>query len=129
MYRKNRQISLFDFDMSTAQLNRDNPWIRLADIIPWDTLEDKYAGKFPDAGPRAISARIAVGALIVKNILHCTDERTVRHISENPYIQYFIGLNSFTDKCPFGVSSMARFRARVGREDLDALEELIKETE
>ena len=39
MYRKDRQISLFDFDMSTARLNRENSWIRLADAIPWDELE------------------------------------------------------------------------------------------
>ena len=122
MYRKNRQVSLFDFDMSGARLDPDNFWLRLADEIPWDEIEDKYSKKFASSGPRAISARCAVGSLMVKRILKCTDDRTVRHISENPYIQSFIGLTSFTVKCPFGTSSMARFRARIDEEDLIELD-------
>jgi len=29
-----------------GQLSRDNHWIKLAEIIPWDELKDYYAAQF-----------------------------------------------------------------------------------
>jgi hypothetical protein len=43
-------------------------------------------------GAPAKSGRIAYGALLIKERLGITDEETVEQISENPYLQYFLGL-------------------------------------
>ena len=63
-----------------------------------------------------------MGALIIKQRLQCSDEWTVRHVSENPYLQYFLGLmKEYTSKCPFGASTMVEFRKRFPPEAIAAL--------
>ena len=48
-------------------MNPDNRWIKLADQIPWDTFEAKYAELFPsDTGNVAKPLRMALGALIIQ---------------------------------------------------------------
>ena len=40
-------------------------------------------------GPPAMSVRMALGALIIKERLGTSDEETVEQIRENPYLQLF----------------------------------------
>lgn len=40
------------------------------------------------------------------------NEWTVRHVSENPYLQYCLGLKEYTSKCPFGASTTVELRKR-----------------
>lgn len=112
MYRMNRQMRIEDFVFPYGQLDKNNEWVKLADLVPWDEAEEVYAKQFVNNGHPAHPARIALGALIIKQRLKCSDEWTVRHISENPYLQYFLGLKEYTSKCPFGASTMVEFRKR-----------------
>ena len=121
MYRMNRQMRIEDFVFPYGQLNKDNEWVKLADLVPWDEAEEAYARQFVNNGHPAHSARIALGALIIKQRLKCSDEWTVRHVSENPYLQYFLGLKEYTSKCPFGASTMVEFRKRFPPEAIAAL--------
>lgn len=42
------QISFLDFNQPIGlHLNSDNRWVRMADKVPWDVFEAKYAGLFP----------------------------------------------------------------------------------
>ena len=118
MYRMNRQMRIEDFVFPYGQLDKDNEWVKLADLVPWDEAEEAYAKQFVNNGHPAHPARIALGALIIKQRLKCSDEWTVRHINENPYLQYFIGLKEYTSKCPFGASTMVEFRKRFHRKPL-----------
>lgn len=34
-------------------------------------------------------------------------------VQESPYLQYFLGFESFTDAVPFSSRTVARFRARI----------------
>ncbi len=45
MYRKpSSQMSIEDFVLPFGGcLNENNRWVQLADIIPWDLVEKKYA--------------------------------------------------------------------------------------
>ena len=45
-------------------------------MLPWDEIEADYAAQFSDngMGAPALSARIAVGALIIKEMQHVSDE-------------------------------------------------------
>lgn len=121
MYRMNRQMCIEDFVFPFGQLDKNNEWVKLADIVPWDEAEELYAQQFVNNGHPAHSARIALGALIIKQKLKCSDEWTVRHVSENPYLQYFLGLKEYTSKCPFGASTMVEFRKRFPPETIAAL--------
>ena len=121
MYRMNRQMRIEDFVFPYGQLDKNNEWVKLADLVPWDEAEEIYARQFVNNGHPAHPARIALGALIIKQRLKCSDEWTVRHVSENPYLQYFLGLKEYTSKCLFGASTMVEFRKRFPSEEIAAL--------
>ena len=87
MYRMNRQMRIEDFVFPYGLLDKNNEWVKLADLVPWDEAEEAYARQFVNNGHPAHPARIALGALIIKQRLKCSDEWTVRHVSENPYLQ------------------------------------------
>jgi len=110
-----------------GKLNKENRWVRLADIIPWWKAEEKYAKSFKNKfkGERAYSVKIALGALYIKERLGLTDRETVEQITENPYLQYFIGLPEFQEKAPFDHSLMPRFRKRLGANIINELNEWI----
>lgn len=58
-------------------------------------IEDVYARSFKNKrrdGRPAIPARIAFGSLHIQASECFTDEKVVENISENPYLQYFLGL-------------------------------------
>jgi hypothetical protein len=110
MYRREHrdQLSFKDFFLPFGgQLSGDNRWIKLVELIPWDELEDDYASQFCKGfGAPAKSFRMALGALIIKARLGLTDEELVEQIKENPYLQFFIGLEGFQYSAPFDPSMM-----------------------
>ena len=118
MYKRhNGQISLYEEPafFGGILLDPENEWVRLAAILPWDEIEDRYAAALTGStvGQPADSARIAVGSQIIKNWYAFSDERVTEEIAMNPYLQYFLGLTEFRHKCPFNASSMTRFRQRI----------------
>ena len=117
MYRREHrhQLSFEDFYLPFGgKLSGDNRWIKLADLIPWDELEDDYAAQFCKGfGAPAKPFRMALGALIIKARLGLTDEELVEQIKENPYLQFFIGLEAFQYSAPFDPSMMVYFRKRL----------------
>lgn len=89
-------------------------------IIPWDLLDKKYYEQFQNkkTGNPAKAARMALGSHIIKEKFAISDEETVEHIKESPYLQWFIGMPEFTDKSPFDASTMTWFRKRLTPEIL-----------
>ena len=115
------QMTLEAYEFPFGKLDSENEWVKLAALVPWDVAEEAYAKRFVNNGHSAHPARIALGALIIKQRLKCSDEWVVRHISENLYLQFFIGMRSYTSKCPFGASTMAEFRKRFPPETIAEL--------
>lgn len=97
-----------------GKLKISNRWVKLADMMPWQVVEECYAESLAGTGmgSPAKSGRIAYGALVIKERLGISDEETVEQISENPYLQYFLGLNEFREQPLFDPSMMVHFRAR-----------------
>jgi hypothetical protein len=134
MYRKapEGQLAFEDFYLPFGgKLSGDNRWVRLADIIPWDLAESFYAEQFSQnpQGPSAKPARLALGALIIKERLGVSDEEAVEQIRENPYLQYFLGLYEFRDQAPFDPSMYVHFRKRFNLEQLGRINEAIVKAE
>ena len=130
MYRKNNphQIMFEDFYLPFGgKLRSDNRWVILSQQIPWQEIEQQYATHFDgrDTGNVAKSARVALGALIIKERLGLTDRETVHQIQENPYLQYFLGFPEYEDKEPFDHSLMVHFRKRFDKETLAKINEQI----
>ena len=94
MYKKDDgQISFEEFNSPFKNLNPNNRWIKIANMIPWQKLEDEYAKQFcQDNGTPAIKFRMALGALIIKQRTRQSDDETLESITENPYMQFLIGL-------------------------------------
>lgn len=97
-----------------GKLSQDNRWVRMANLIPWEEFEEEYAKNFAeDIGAPALSFRIALGSLIIKEKLGISDRETVEQIKENPYLQYFIGRTSYSSEAPYDASLLVRFRERI----------------
>ncbi|WP_243172400.1 transposase, partial [Coprococcus comes] len=76
-------------------------------------------------GQKAVSVRVALGSLIIKERLGLSDRETVQQITENPYLQYFIGLPGFQEEAPFHHSLMTHFRKRLGKDIINEVNEWI----
>ena len=121
MYKDNHQLRIEDFVFPYGTLDRENDWVKLAEIMPWETIEEGYAAQFVNNGHPAHPARMAFGALVIKQRLKCSDDWVIKHISENPYLQYFIGMKEYSSECPFGASTMVAFRKRFSPEDIERI--------
>ena len=121
------QHSFLDFNQPLGlHMNPDNRWIKLADRIPWDTFEAKYAELFPsDTGNVAKPLRMALGALIIQIKFPYSDRELVEQIAENPYLQYFIELPVFREEAPFDASTLVLFRKRISAEMLMEVNEYL----
>ena len=132
MYRKDNtnQLKFENFYLPfSGHLNGDNRWVLLAGQIPWHQIEQAYGKLFcENNGCPALSARIALGALLIKERLGTSDRETVEQIRENPYLQYFLGLKEYQDKPLFDHSMMTHFRKRFDKEILSDINEKIVES-
>ncbi len=122
MYRPidNLQHSFLDFNQPMGlKMNPENRWVKLADLIPWEKFEANYAEQFPsNTGNVAKPLRMALGSLIIQTKFQYSDRELVEQITENPYLQYFIGLSGYQEEAPFDASTLVLFRKRISAEML-----------
>jgi transposase, IS5 family len=125
VYRQQEQSisSVENFELSfEGQLSENNRWVIMAQLIPWSEFESEYASFFSEEmGAPAKTFRIALGSLIIKEKLGISDRETVEQIRENPYLQYFIGLSSYSNDYPFDPSMLCHFRQRI---DMDLVNKI-----
>jgi len=128
LYISPKQLSLEGFQTPFEQkLIKDNRWVVLAQLIPWDdvcAIYLKHVGVSTTGRP-AISPRVVLGSLIIKHLGNLDDRETVEQIRENMYMQYFLGYSSFTSEPPFDPSLFVEFRKRLGMDNLNAINEKI----
>lgn len=121
------QLSIYDFlQPFGGALDSENRWVRLAQKLDWQKMEQKYAGQFGSAGAQALPLRMVFGSLVIKQALNLSDAQTVQLITESPYLQYFIGLPSFVQQAPFSAHSMTAFRHRIPRSRVDEAVRLLR---
>ena len=129
MYKKNRnkQFKLTDFIQPMGlKLDPENKWIKKAEMIPWNRIEDKYATLFESTtGTVEKPLRMALGALMIQKEYGFSDRTLVEQLQENPYFQYFIGLPGFQLEAPFAPSLLVEFRKRLTEDILMDINELI----
>ena len=109
------------------ELDPSNRRVVLAHLIPWDELCGayyKHVGR-RKSGREPLNPRIQLGALIIKYYCNLDDRETVAQISENVYMQYFLGYHSFTSDKPFDASLFVEIRKRFGMDCINAINEKI----
>ena len=127
-YVSPNQLTLAGFENPFDQkLSPTNRWVVLAHLIPWDEICNMYFKFVPkgQTGRRPLNPRIVIGSLIIKHMCNLDDRETVDQISENIYMQYFLGYPSFTNEKPFDASLFVDFRKRLGLDKLNAINEKI----
>ncbi len=97
-----------------GKLDPENDWVKLAVLVPWDVVEERYAAQFANNGHPAYPA------LLIQRRLKCSDEWLVKHVGENPYLQFFVEMKEY-GPCPFGASTLVAFRKRFSEEDMAAI--------
>ena len=68
---------------------------------------------------------MALGSHLIKEKLRLSDAETVEMIRENPYLQFFIGMEGFGSKVPFDASMMTWFRKRMTPEIISEVKEYV----
>ena len=128
LYVSPAQLSLECFKTPFEQhLNFENRWVVLANLIPWDEICNLYLKHVgvSDTGRPPLNPRVVLGSLIIKHLCNLDDRESVDQISENIYMQYFLGYSSFTSEAPFDASLFVEFRKRLGMDTLNAINEKI----
>ena len=118
-YVSQNQLTLTGFESPFyEQLDPGNRWVRLSEQIPWDSLVSLYQKRnAPKAtGRPSLNPRVAIGAVIIKHLCNLDDRETVSQITENMYMQYFLGYSSYSPEPPFDASLFVEIRKRMGDE-------------
>ena len=126
-YTPQAQLTLEGFETPFFQhLDKENRWVKLARFIPWDKLANIYYRRMnSDFGAPSLSARVVIGAVIIKHMLNIDDREVVAQIQENVYLQYFVGLSSFTTEEAFDPSLMVTIRYRLGQDVMEEFNQLV----
>ena len=129
-YVSPNQLTIAGFETPFEQsLDPENRWVVLKDLIPWDEIINVYLKVVPvsETGRPPLSPRIVLASLMIKHMCNLDDRETVDQISENIYMQYFLGYSSFDPIPPFDASLFVEFRKRLGIESVNAINEKIVE--
>lgn len=125
-YTSQHQLKIEEFgNLYQMKLDPGNRWIQLATHFPWDECAKIYSRHFPDSGRTAIDPRIVIGSLIIKHKLALSDEETVRIIGENPYMQFFLGLDEFSPAPLFSPSLFVEWRKRLGNDTFNGFADVL----
>ena len=76
-------------------------------------------------GAKSINPRHIIGAFIVKHKLGLSDEETLLTISENPYMQFFLGLDHYNPDLVFSPTLFAEMRKKLGDDTFDEFSKII----
>lgn len=106
-----------------GKLNSKNRWLKIAELIPWGELEEKYASYFADRGRPGTDGRLAVGLFLLKHLSGKSDREVVLELMENPYWQSFCGLETFATEETIDPSTLSRLRKRLGAKYVKELED------
>lgn len=123
----NKQLRLDLFETSLGrQLAPNNRWVELSQSLPWDELCQVYHRSLSqDQGAPSKPARQVIGSLIIKHKLKLSDREVIAQIQENPYLQYFVGLDHFQHKPLFDPSLFVHFRKRMGVEVFEQMNQAL----
>lgn len=126
-YVSPNQLTLIGFETPFDQaLTKDNRWVKLSEMLPWDSMVSRYNKKFKSKeGRPPINGRIVIGAVIIKHMLKLSDRETIQQITENMFMQYFLGYSSFTNEAPFSPTLFVEIRERLNLEVLNDINEVI----
>ena len=119
--QNNQQGYLFEPRLSKI-LDMKHPLIKLSATLDWKTIEENFSNFFVDKiGQPAKPVRLVVGIMMLQNMYGMSDENIVYRWVENPYWQYFCGVDFLQYEMPMHPTSLVRWRHRIGQEGFTEL--------
>ena len=104
-------------------LNEENRWLKIKELIPWGELESAYAQKFSNKGRPALDGRLVMGLILLKHMSTLSDVEVVLELQENVYWQVFCGLEGFVGDKQLDPSSLTKIRHKLGPKYMKELED------
>jgi IS5 family transposase len=104
------QPDLFQTELKSI-INLSHPLVKLAEEFNWDEFEQQLQPTYaPVMGAPGINTRLMVALHFLKHQQDLSDEAVVSKWVENPYWQFFSGMQFFSHQPPIDSSSMNRCR-------------------
>lgn len=103
-------------------LDKSHGLYQLANRLNWDWLVEEL-GSFYVEGPGRpeIPVRVIAGLHYLKYLENESDESVVEKFCENPYWQYFCGMETFQHRLPCHPTTLVKWRQRLGEQGLEKL--------
>ena len=101
-------------------VNLNHPLCVFGEKIDWQNLENQLISLYdPDHGRPAVPIRLMSSLIYLKMAYDVSDEEVIERWFENPYWQYFSGMDYFETELPMDSSSMSRFRKRLKSKEME----------
>lgn len=100
-----------------GELNQNNKWIKMSEIIPWSKMETAYNKYFKRLG-KVKDSRLILGLLTGKHYMKLSDRDIIDYFHENPYFQLFCGMDTFVsgnNKKIIHHSLLSKRRSKLGK--------------
>ncbi len=89
--------------------------VKASKMLNWRDLEGHFGATYcQNNGRPAINTRLMIGLQMLRCLHDISDEEVLEVWLQNPYWQYFCGMEYFQHKMPIDPSSMTRWRKRFG---------------
>ncbi len=106
-----------------GQLEEDNRWQRIAQLIPWRRLEAEYNAHFSRLGRPETDSRLFLGLILLKHLTGLSDREVLQSIRENVYQQAFCGFEEFVTGAVLEPSTLTKLRKWLGTGFFKRMEE------
>lgn len=103
-------------------LDKTHALYQLANKLNWAYLIEQLGPYYSEgAGRPEIPIRVVAGLHYLKYLEGESDESVVEKFRENPYWQYFCGLETFVHRLPCHPTTLVKWRNRIGHEGVEKL--------
>jgi len=106
-----------------GQLEKENRWLKIKEMIPWVELEGTYATYFSYRGRPGLDGRLVIGLFLLKHMSNKSDREVIFELQENVYWQAFCSFEGFVTSEQLNSSSLTKIRQRLGPKFTKELEE------
>ncbi len=108
-----RQMHVFETTLE-ALLDPRDELLQFSESCDWAWYERELSRFYTDSGRPAKPVRLMISLLWLKKFSGKSDEELMEHWRQNPYWQYFSGMDVFQWKAPCVPSELSHFRKRIG---------------
>lgn len=118
---KTGQEHLFKVRLEVICDKRDG-LVKLSASINWPSFVEEFGSLYCNkVGRPGVATRLMVGLHYLKHAFNMSDEGACETLRQNPYWQYFCGLEFFEHEVLLDRSSMSNWRKRIGPKNLEKL--------